>query len=167
MVGYEPVSRKQVLLGDGRLTPVLGRGRIDFLIPSGRPGSLTTIPVSIHDALHVPELAANLLSVSRLTASGLDVSFQQRHCIIRSRTGEVLARADKLRDGMYHLAVHALHVPTVDRALAATTTVAVIAQLQTATRLSSSSQQLAHERMGHLSMRAINLIWTDGPARGL
>jgi hypothetical protein len=53
--------------------------------------------IRIKDVLHVPKLHANLLSMSKILASGCKVQFNMNECIVRSFDGEVIAIA--LREG--------------------------------------------------------------------
>lgn len=58
--------------------------------------------ITIYDVLCVPELAANLLSISRITKSGNRVCFVDDGCEIYNHNDRFLCKA-KLEDGVYKL----------------------------------------------------------------
>ncbi len=70
---YEPLTNKKVLLGDNRIIPVRGHGRVDVHIPLGGRSTLA----NFNGVLYVPDIAVNLLSVSQMTLSGLPGVVQQ------------------------------------------------------------------------------------------
>ncbi|KMQ83527.1 retrovirus-related pol polyprotein from transposon tnt 1-94 [Lasius niger] len=61
-------------------------------------GEEDSIPVE--EVLHVPNLTANLLSVSKIVEKGHTVTFRKEGCIIKDRTNKIKARA-YLRGGVY------------------------------------------------------------------
>ncbi len=79
-------------LGDGRQLKVAGKGDISLKLKL--PGGCTDVRKVI-GVLYVPELTYNLLSMSRLTESGKEVSFNEREGLISDR-GEVIAMAYKM-----------------------------------------------------------------------
>ena len=96
---FTPISGKSVALADGRVIPVLGRGRIDVDISVAGRSSLNIL----NEVLYVPDIAANLLSVAKMTEAGLQLSFHGQHCIIRSKQGAVIARAEKQDNRLYRI----------------------------------------------------------------
>lgn len=79
----------------------------------------------------VPELCANLLSVSQLTAKGLRVEFTDQRCWIMTKGGEGVATASKV-NGMYRIDL-------------AKTEVACMAK-------NSITQLMWHRRLGHIGV---------------
>lgn len=59
-------------------------------------------PIEIKNVLHVPELAVNLLSVSRIAENGNVVIFDKKGCTIKNEKDEVLAYC-KQANGVYRL----------------------------------------------------------------
>jgi transposase InsO family protein len=149
---YQQDTNKKVVLGDNHVIPVVGRGRIEMELQLSGRTSLGTF----HDVLYVPTIAVNLLSVSMMTKAGLQLSFNGRHCIVRSPQGVVIARAVKENSGqLYRLNTR----PRLQQASLVAT--AMAAPAGTTTHQPQAKQtlpQLAHERMGHLNFKAINQL---------
>ena len=61
-----------------------------------------THDIIIKEALHIPELTTNLLSVSQLIKNGNSVHFGSDSCLINNERGELVAKAD-LIDNVYRL----------------------------------------------------------------
>jgi hypothetical protein len=100
---FTPITGKSVILADGRVISALGRGRIDFDITiAGRQSHNT-----LNEVLYVPGIAANLLSVAKMTEAGLQLSFNGRRCVIRSKHGAIIARAEKQDNNLYRISTRA------------------------------------------------------------
>jgi hypothetical protein len=56
----------------------------------------------IGDVLYVPDLSFNLLSIHKMTQSGLQVTFEDTSCIIRSKRPDrsIIASAPKVHNGL-------------------------------------------------------------------
>jgi transposase InsO family protein len=149
---FTPISGKSVVLADGRVIPVLGRGRIDVDITVAGHSSHNTL----NEVLYVPGIAANLLSVAKMTEAGLQLSFHGRHCVIRSRQGAVIARAEKQDNRLYRVSARARSTRG-----ATTTQEANLVLGLAATAVASPekcSLQLAHQRMGHINFTSLQQI---------
>jgi transposase InsO family protein len=145
---FSPISGKSVVLADGRVIPVMGRGRIDIdIVVAGR--STHNI---LKDVLFVPDIAANLLSVAKMTEAGLQLSFHGQQCVIRSKQGTVIARAVKQDNRLYRISARARSAgeATSDSALAASE--------PALDSLPETSLQLAHQRMGHLHFKGLHQL---------
>jgi transposase InsO family protein len=157
---FQPVTDKKVILGDNRTVPALGCGRIDVDISSfGHKSS-----GEFNNVLYAPALAVNLLSVSKLTEAGLHLSFHGQHCIIRSQQGSVIARAEKEKTGnLYRLLIRPRLPPSPSANVAQTQTLPEVATIS-----SSQDEQihlrLAHERLGHLNVKALTQLRADNMA---
>jgi hypothetical protein len=93
-----PTTNKKVVMANNDVISAAGHGPIHVRIPfNGRVTAGT-----FHDVLYVPDLSANLLSVSKLTEAGMHLSFQGQYCIIRSKEGHVIGRAEKQRDTLLY-----------------------------------------------------------------
>ena len=74
-----------ISVGDGRTLAITGTGpvRLSTQVPGKANVSITLTGVS-----YVPTMTVNLLSISRLAAAGLEVTFSGTQCIIRNgKTG--------------------------------------------------------------------------------
>jgi len=160
MIDFENSADQEVVLGDGRATEIRGAGNINVLIPSS---SNAYLPIKIKNVLHAPGLKVNLLSVARLTDSGLSVAFDTNSCTIKTKAGEVLAIAKKHADGLYHLLTSRVKPSKATMAsMAATATVGSMEAKPT-----SITSSLAHQRLGHLSMRGVARIAAEKLASGV
>jgi transposase InsO family protein len=145
---FTPVSGKSVILADGRVIPVLGRGRIDVDISVAGRSTLNTL----NEVLYVPDIAANLLSVAKMTEAGLHLSFHGQHCIIRSKLGAVIARAEKQDNRLYRILARAR--PTGMEASSKESDAALVA----VTPHEECPPQIAHQRMGHLHFKGLQQL---------
>ena len=93
-----PVSGKSVSLTDGHkaTTKAIGSGSLVCTDKNGVDHRIT-----LSGVLHVPELETNLISVSKLTEKGAEVTFAGSKCYV-SKQGRKAAVAVK-REGLYHL----------------------------------------------------------------
>ena len=92
-------TTEKVTLGDGSTLAVTGQGTVclDMLLADG-----TKKECLLRKVLYVPELAYNLVSVSRATEAGKTVHFDDDDCEFRNDTDEVIALG--VRDGsLYYL----------------------------------------------------------------
>lgn len=90
---YDPCSgHEKIRIADGSFAPIAGKGSI-FLSPT----------VCLKSVLHVPKLACNLLSVSKLSQdSNCCVSFFDSHCVFQEQTSGKMIGSAKLKDGLYY-----------------------------------------------------------------
>ena len=72
----------EVKLGDGRELMATAQGVVCLRMKSG---SNKSRKCSLHDVLYVPELAYNLISVSKAAERGNTVKFSDFGCIIRDK----------------------------------------------------------------------------------
>ena len=98
---FTEISPKKIQVGDRRIIEATGTGNISVKTSVKHQW----LPGVFYDVLYVPHLAANLLSVSRMTASGLDLSFVRNVCIIRNKLKEIIGIAKKQSNNLYRLIV--------------------------------------------------------------
>lgn len=156
---FKPMTGKSVVLGDGRVIPVLGHGDIHVNITLfGR-----TSPCIFNNVLYVPDIAANLLSVSKMTEAGLNLSFNGQHCYIRSTSGDVIARAEKQDNCLYRVSVQP-RAQSIESRQPAPVHLDVAVELNVASTnpsqdgRESAALQLAHKRMGHLNFKSLTML---------
>lgn len=103
-----------------------------------------TKKIQIQEALHVPKLHANLLSVSKLALEGLKVHFNNVGCVVRAPSGVLIASAP--RDGnLYHL-----HFTKVNG-----TFLACVGRESTH---GGDLVELWHRRLGHLNVKSMKSL---------
>ncbi|GJP56276.1 hypothetical protein CLOM_g15349 [Closterium sp. NIES-68] len=87
-----PPNSRNVIVGSGDLLQAIGIGTITI---KGKEGEL----VGVKGVLHVPGLAANLLSCSQLAKQGYICTFTEGGCTVRK--GEAVVMEAKLDKGLY------------------------------------------------------------------
>ena len=70
---YEKYDGGDVFLGDDRKARIVGRGKVKLKLQGGR---VRTLP----GVLHIPALARNLISVSKLDDAGVKTMFEKDTC---------------------------------------------------------------------------------------
>lgn len=100
--------------------------------------------ITVKNVLCIPNLTANLLSVSQLIENGNKVSFQKGTCYIKNRQNELVGKAE-LVNGVYRLNVKS-------------------ASLLAASAMTSGTDW--HRRMGHLNSKDLNAM-KNGAVEGL
>ena len=68
------------------------------------------IDVVFKDVLYVPDIAANLLSVAKMTGNGVQVMFNGNQCTIYNKLGDCIGTAYKQsHSNLYRISVHPMH----------------------------------------------------------
>jgi hypothetical protein len=68
------------------------------------------IDVTFKDVLYVPKIAANLLSVAKITSNKIDVKFTGNECNILNSVGECIGSAQKQpNSNLYRISVQPLY----------------------------------------------------------
>lgn len=142
-------TNQNVHIGDNSKLRAFGSGTIPI------PNSASDDPSVFHlrSALHVPELAFNLMSVSKLTAYG-NLTFTEHGCYLISHNGEPLLNG-VCRDGLYYLS-KPLEKKAMVTALVASTN----------SQPTEIDIDLGHRRMGHLNVKAIRMLSKGDIAKG-
>jgi len=94
LVNYKDNSQKEVLVANNEKLYSFGSGDVNVI---GHPHINL-----ISDVVYVPNLSANLLSVSKMVEKGLKVEFLEDVCKIFGSDGTVMAEATKI-NGVYKL----------------------------------------------------------------
>jgi len=146
-------TARKVKVADGRTLKVAGIGAIRLSIVP---------PLELQGVLFVPELRANLLSVSRLAQDGVGVLFRADGAsLVHQNHATLLAH---MHDGLYRLGARPLAIPnpsvagSVERALRAS---AVHSREAT-----SHEIQLLHRRVGHIGLPALRAAYESGAVEG-
>lgn len=87
----------EIIVANKTKVPVLCSGDIEIT-------TSYDYEITVQNALCVPSLTTNLLSVSELIKNGNSVIFEPNMCLIRNKLGELVAKAD-LVDGVYKLRI--------------------------------------------------------------
>jgi transposase InsO family protein len=136
---YQPISNRKVFLGDNGMVEAIGMGCIIVEVMV----NAVMRKIRIQDALHVPKLHANLLSVSKLVAQGLKVEFNNQGCVLATRSGEMIVTVPKLGN------LYQLEFKTVNDSSTASVAQAALVQ---------DSMELWHKRLGHLNVKSVKAL---------
>lgn len=138
----EPDNIKEIAVANNMKVPVECAGNVDITTVVGR----SEYSVTIKDALCVPQLTTNLLSVSQLIKKGNRVVFETKGCRIYNRQEELIAVADLENE------VYKLNVRTPQKQMLAAATVA--------------TGKTWHRRLGHINSNSLQKM-KDGAVKGL
>ena len=99
------LKNHSVTLGDGHTLEAVWKGvvALELELEDGK-----TITGRLEDVLYVPELAYNLLSISKVAKGEKRVDFYKSHCEIIDNNERVVATGTK-RGGLYYLRSHPSH----------------------------------------------------------
>ena len=125
----------------------IGMGDLQLKLPNGS-GKTTTI---FKDAIHTPEMAFTLISISRLDKAGFSVTFNQGMCTIRNPKSKTIATIPN-SDGLYKVVATkwSLKTKTVNTAMP---------------KMSISE---AHRKLGgHVACSAIEHVVLKGLIKGI
>jgi hypothetical protein len=92
---YKPIDR-DIMTADGRTIKSIGMGDMHVELPNG---SKKTI---FKNAIHAPEMAFTLTSISQLDKARYSVTFNQGMCTIKNKSGLVIATIPH-SDGLYRV----------------------------------------------------------------
>lgn len=142
---FKSIPAKNITLGDNRVIPAVGCGNILVKIRVDSNPS-NDVCVKIADALYVPGMVVNLVSVSKLVKNGLTVSFANNECVVSHNSGKILCRVTPSSGNLYRFSVQPIKPVT-----------------NTAYIVDSNSKQeinvkLWHDRLGHLNLESMKLL---------
>src|ERR1700678_3113465 len=95
---YKSIQQK-IMTADGRTLMAIGSGDLHIELPNGS-GKMKVV---FKNAIHAPEMAFTLISISRLDQAGYTVTFNKRVCTITDPNGKTIATIPHV-DGMYKIA---------------------------------------------------------------
>lgn len=94
---FYPVNNQKVRLAVDITTDIIGKGTVYLSVPS----DIETKKIRLENALCVPDLKTNLLSISKTTANGYNVYFQETHATVSNKKGEIVLTAKRRGDLHY------------------------------------------------------------------
>ena len=94
---YKAIDRS-ITTADGRQLKAVGMGDLEIEMPNG---SRTTM-MTFKDAIHAPQMAFTLISISRLDKAGYQVTFNKGMCKIMNPKGHTIATIPH-SDGLYRV----------------------------------------------------------------
>lgn len=109
---------------------------------------------SLIDALHVPDLRTNLLSVSKITDKGFEVRFRKNDAIVIDEDGQLRLKADRIGDLYYARQKDSSKNGNRNGS-------------KTSTCSYANDFKSWHRRLGHLNVRDMKEAIRNGTIRGL
>lgn len=129
--GYQDDQPRAVTLADGKVMSACGKGTVAFKVRKGN--SVNTL--TANQVLYVPGMADNLMSVSKLTDSGIILTFSGDSCTAYKGSSFVFSGSKEC--GIYRL--HAEAIPITE----------------TARSVRKSDSMLWHRRMCHVNFDSL------------
>jgi hypothetical protein len=96
-VEYHPVEKPEGCAAEGSPFRILAMGKVCKTLEYNGVKRVLTF-----DAIHTPDIAANLISVAKLDEKGYSVEFGQGHAVFKAPSSAVFMEA-KLVNGMYQV----------------------------------------------------------------
>ena len=147
MVDFIPFKfPEKVKLGDDRIVQALGKGNVHIEIKSKKKYE----PRRLVDVLYVPDLGKNLFSVSATAKRGYSVEFNQHTCLILDQNGTI-SGSGRMMNNLYVLDVKEEQDDSKH------------ANVST----SDTSEEIWHQRYGHLSLKNLRLLRDQKLVKGL
>lgn len=136
------VNNQHVRLAVDKLAPIRGKGTVNLTISTSQGNK----KICLENALYVPDLKTNLLSVSKAVNGNRDVIFSQGKVEIRNQKGQLVAEAQRIGDLYFLRPVEgpaAMMCPKAD------------------------SIYDWHQRYGHLNEADLRMLVTRGMVKGM
>ena len=143
---YSPLSSKiPIRVGNGELIHAIGRGDVKIVFPSTSGESGPSL--LLRDVLHVPNISANLISISSLDDHKITITFGNRSCIL-SKDGKksFVASARKSPDERLYRIDPASTVVHTTRSYPYSLHLS-----ECSCSFIAESAELIHKRLGHLN----------------
>ena len=145
---YRELSTPQpVKLGDGCKVNAMGKGTMKLKVMSSSDREVT---FTLTEALHVPEMSFNLLSIRSITDKGYCMSFHENRCSSESKDGEVIAEGQK-KGNLFQLQGEPMRTNSEECANVAT----------------AASREIWHSRLGHVGDSTLEKLAAGHSARGV
>ncbi len=114
---FKVIHDQNVVLGDNNTIKAIGMGDIPVRVAlkngknaNNNNNTSNFIDVVFKDVLYVPDIAANLLSVAKITSNGVKVLFNGNVCNLVGVNGEYIASAYKhVNSNLYRLNAQPMH----------------------------------------------------------
>jgi hypothetical protein len=154
---YEPYNGGKVFLASDSTLEIVGKGRVRIQFPDGRIKGIDGV-------LHIPGLARNLLSVSKLNDVGVQVTFVHGGCKM-TRGSIVLAKGERIGT-LYKLDAKPVccNSVSVKSGKSNDTTYGANAM---EVKLPAEKTMLWHHRLGHIGEKGLKTLKNKNLVEGL
>eukprot|EP00253_Pinus_taeda_P005913 PITA_05913 len=147
---YEKYDGGDVFLGDDRKARIIGRGKVKLKLQGGR---VRTLP----GVLHIPALARNLISVSKMDDSGVKTVFEKDTC-------KMVRGALVLMWGVRTGTLYKLQCSTVVEGCNSSVVPESGAKYLV---ISGKRTMLWHQRLGHTGEKGLRILHGKGMVEGM
>jgi len=147
---YEKYDGGDVFLGDDRKARIIGRGKVKLKLQGGR---VRTLP----GVLHIPALARNLISVSKLDDAGVKTVFEKDTCKM-VRGALILMRG--VRIGTLYKLQGSTVVDGCNSSMVPENGVENLV-------VSGKKTMLWHQRLGHIGEKGLRILHGKGMVEGM
>ena len=97
LINYTPIASRPITAADKQVFYAIGKGDMCIRIPNGT----TTIIILLKDVLYAPAMGVNIISVSRITATGFAVLFRANFCRIFDTKNKHISHIHVTSNGLY------------------------------------------------------------------
>ena len=94
---YRTIPPRAITATDNRVFYAIGTGDLQIDVPNGS----ATTPILLRDTLHAPEMTLTIISISRITRAGNSVTFKDKSCEIKNKSGKVIGTIPATSNGLY------------------------------------------------------------------
>ena len=140
-VSYRAIPPRPIQAADKRTFYAVGTGDLKIEVPNGT----SRTPILLKDVLHAPDMGLTIVSISRIAKAGYSVTFKDKACQIKNKSGKTIGEIPASQNGLYK----------VDRVYAATTPEERV-DLVT-----------LHRRLAHIAPNTIRKMVKSGAIEGI
>ena len=112
---YHSTPPRPIIAANKRTFYAIGTGDLRIDVPNGN----STTPVILRDTLHAPDMGLTIVSIGRITSTGNTVTFKDKTCEIKNKSGKTIGNIPSNTNGLYkvehaHSTFSAIAVEKVD-----------------------------------------------------
>ncbi len=97
-VTYQPITPQPISAADKRVFYAIRTGTLQIEVPNGPSPAM---PILLWEALHVPDIGATVVSISRIAKAGYTVLFNGSTCKIQNKNAKVIGQIPISQNGLY------------------------------------------------------------------
>jgi hypothetical protein len=150
---YEKYDGGNVFLGNDSTTRIIGRGRVKLRLIDGR---IRTLP----GVLHIPGMARNLISVSKMEDVGVKTIFEKGTC-------RMVRGAMVLMRGVRFGTLYKLLGSTISDGCNSSIVPDIEVEEERTPTVSGEKVMLWHQRLGHIGEKGLRLLHGKGMVEGM
>ena len=94
---YHSIPPHLIVAANKRTFYAIGTGDLRIDIPNGD----STNPIILCDTLHAPDMALTIVSIGCITSIGNTVTFKNKSCKIKNKSGKIISNIPSNSNGLY------------------------------------------------------------------